>query len=80
MQTLATILQNRQPTHVYIGKNDCCRCGCKGKYHDKGSAGYSWAIARATKLIADNLTTPDDFGNGVNFPHGNDRAIAIYFD
>ena len=31
-------------TRVYSGLDNCCRCGCRGTYHDKGSRGFTRAL------------------------------------
>ena len=34
---------------IYSGLDHCCRCGCGGKYYDKGSVGFKRILS---KLIA----------------------------
>ena len=31
-------------TKIYSGLCNCCRCGCNGKYFDKGSRGFTRAL------------------------------------
>jgi len=33
-----------QITRIYSGRENCCRCGCGGKYFDRGTVGFTRAI------------------------------------
>ena len=78
-----------QVSQVYVGKDNCCRCGCGGTYvatsfmkDPRSGVNDSLAQRRLTK--AQNLVkagTDVDFGGTyVNVVSGNNRAICIYFD
>jgi len=38
-----------QITRIYHGLENCCRCGCGGKYHASGSRGFKMAISKMQK-------------------------------
>ena len=40
-------------TRIYSGLDHCCRCGCGGKYHDRGTVGFKRIL---NKLIAGKVT------------------------
>lgn len=63
-------------SRIYVGANNACRCGCKGAYHEPGSAGFKRALNKAIKLgLADDVCE-----SYINFPYGNNRAVTLYFD
>lgn len=31
-------------TRIYSGRENCCRCGCGGRYFDRGTVGFTRAI------------------------------------
>ena len=33
-------------TKIYHGYDHCCRCGCGGTYHERGSVGFKRALNR----------------------------------
>ena len=76
-------------TKIYVGGDRVCRCGCAGKYFNKGEEGFESRAKRFLKKWADyNLTDPNDVGsNYANIttaerrgPNGIGRAITAYFD
>lgn len=78
-----------QVSQVYVGKDNCCRCGCGGTYVSttfmkdaRSEVNDSLAQRRLTK--AQNLVRSGaevDFGGTyVNVVSGNNRAICVYFD
>ena len=76
-----TSIKFEKATHVYSGQDEVCRCGCKGSYFPKGTVGFTRAVNRARKMIAEYVPTPNDVGsNYINISFGNDRAICVYFD
>ena len=77
--SLSALFNGRVPKRVYTGRAECCRCGCKGTYHEKGSVGYSRAMTKLVRGVAGGLIG-DDLGNCIDFEFGNDRAICVYFD
>ncbi len=40
-------------TRIYSGLDHCCRCGCGGKYHERGTRGFKIIL---NKLIAGKVT------------------------
>lgn len=75
---------------VYNGKDDCCRCGCKGNYtHTTYGKQNTYTkpndslvkkqLNRAKKLIEQGAPTE---GGGTYFSvtTGNDRCYTFYFD
>ena len=51
-------------TRIYSGLDHCCRCGCGGKYHDKGTTGFKRIL---NKLIK---------GNVIPYPTGTKRYVT----
>lgn len=65
---------------IYVGQDNCCRCGCHGAYHDEGSRGFKMALARARKIVeADQAAVDDLCAEFANIVTGKDRAITLYF-
>jgi hypothetical protein len=74
---------------VYLGRDNCCRCGCGGDYvytsymdQPRGTVNDSLALRRikqAKKLITEGKEWYFG-GNYINVSYGNDRAITIYTD
>ena len=50
-------------TKIYSGLDHCCRCGCGGKYHERGTIGFKRIL---NKLIA---------GKVVPYPAGTERFV-----
>lgn len=48
---------------IYSSLDHCCRCGCGGKYHDRGTIGFKRIL---NKLIAGKVTP---------YPAGKERHI-----
>ena len=69
-------------TRVYVGKDNCCRCGCKGNYHEQGSVGFVRAVNRAFKLLEEkgDSIIDDQCETYMNIITGDDRCIVLYFD
>lgn len=40
-------------TRIYSGLDHCCRCGCGGKYHERGTIGFKRIL---NKLITGKVT------------------------
>lgn len=51
-------------TRIYSGLDHCCRCGCGGKYHERGTIGF--------KRILNKLIT----GKVVPYPAGKKRHVT----
>lgn len=49
---------------IYSGLDHCCRCGCGGKYHDRGTIGFKRIL---NKLIAGKVTP---------YPAGKERHVT----
>jgi hypothetical protein len=78
-----------QVSQVYVGKDNCCRCGCAGTYaatsfmkdarSDVNDSLAQRRLSKAQKLVREGAEV--DFGGSyVNVVSGNDRAITVYFD
>lgn len=48
--TLNLLLQNKEITKAYTGRENGCRCGCGGNYFDPGQKGFTRALNKAKKL------------------------------
>lgn len=67
-------------TKIYVGQDHCCRCGCRGRYHE-GDEITRRNIAHAVRILALGGKCEIDEGCPyVNIPYGDDRAITIYFE
>lgn len=51
---------------IYHGLNRCCRCGCGGKYFERGSAGFT----RAMNKMQNKSFEPLAEGDLVHMPNG----------
>lgn len=51
-------------TRIYSGLDHCCRCGCGGKYYERGSIGFKRIL---NKLIAGKVTP---------YPAGKERHVT----
>lgn len=81
-------------TKIYHGKDHACRCGCCGRYFEKGDKGFTRAI---NKLNSDNFSCfenqvqvdtsdirPDyEYSQGwINIPYDpniTDKCYCVYF-
>jgi hypothetical protein len=78
-----------QVSQIYVGKDNCCRCGCGGTYiatsfmkDARSEVNDSLAqrrLNKALKLVRDGSFV-EYGGTYVNVVSGNNRAICIYFD
>lgn len=78
-------------SHIYSGKRDCCRCGCKGDYvrtsFTKNPALYldindtlaERRLRRAKKLVEQGARA-EYWDFGVEVETGNDRCLTFYFE
>jgi hypothetical protein len=97
MKTKANITQEEflnstlnQISQVYNGKQNCCRCGCKGDYRSTSFHKDSKGDTTNDKLIQKRLDRCKELvKNGavttyyetcVDVTTGNDRAMTFYFD
>lgn len=50
-KTIKDIIYSQgKPCSIYVGAEFECRCGCKGKYHQTNTRGFTRALNRALKL------------------------------
>jgi len=70
-------------TRLYYGKSHCCRCGCGGTYHDRGTPGFKRYINQLLRGV--ELAHPfqkDDIDAGcyvnIDLAFTNDRCICLY--
>jgi hypothetical protein len=79
----------RNISQVYVGKNNCCRCGCGGDYtatsymieprSDVNDNLVEKRFKRAKRLIENGFVYQIG-DNHVNIELGNNRALTFYFD
>ena len=68
-------------TRIYYGKDHACRCGCMGKYHEKGSKYFKTCLTKlANGVFAEGVIEYLD--NNINIPicGSNDKCYCIYND
>lgn len=76
-------------SQVYLGKRNCCRCGCGGDYtatsyminprSEENDKLVAQRLRRAQKLVREGADV--DYGdNYVDVETGNDRTLTFYFD
>lgn len=63
-------------TKIYYGKDNHCRCGCGGTYHEPGSKGFT----RCKNAIEKITVEPDKDSNYINWSLENNKAYTIYFN
>lgn len=68
------------PNKIYSGKDNCCRCGCKGKYYEPKDKMFKSMLDRSVNKFLSEDSTVDVYGNYINISYGNDRAYTIYFE
>ena len=77
-------------SQVYYGKDNICRCGCRGEYvaTTKMIKPRSMVsdelvekrLVRAQKMIKKNDCKVEFGDSYINISYGNDRALTFYFD
>ncbi len=65
-----------QVAKIYVGKRNCCRCGCGGDYFTDGN---DKRLKRAKKLINDGAVV-DYYDTCVDIEIGINRSLTIYFN
>lgn len=66
---------------IYLGKDNCCRCGCGGDYVERAAPLFEKRLKRFTAMWADyELQKFDEGDNFLNLSYGNNRAMTVYFD
>lgn len=67
---------------IYIGKDNGCRCGCRGKYYDTCDHAFRNVVRlKRAKLLVLEQGAKYELGEGyVNIVTGEDRAMCIYFN
>ena len=65
-------------TKIYYGKDNNCRCGCKGNYAEPGSRTFT-RYANAIKKLGD-YDFHQECSSWVNIPLPNNKAYTVYFD
>lgn len=76
-------------SQVYLGKRNCCRCGCGGEYAstsymdepraDVNDELVAKRLKRAKKLVQEGANI-DAGDNYFDVQTGNDRTLTFYFD
>ena len=94
-KTIEEFFKNKNIVKIYVGKDNCCRCGCRGDYFykDNNAAACNSYVKEAfkrfnsmrssSKLVKSNYMFKDVDGDRVegfiNIPLVNDRCYCIYF-
>lgn len=68
-------------TRVYTGKDNHCRCGCGGRYFEKGSVGFTRAMNNYKKRVHNNdyiKIEGDSNYEYLNMSLENNKAITFY--
>lgn len=90
MKTLTEILtlvgwSESNVKRLYYGKSHCCRCGCGGTYHDRGTRGYTRYMNMLKRGV--QLAHPfeaEDIDKtcyvNIDLANTNDRCICLYVD
>lgn len=65
-------------TKAYIGRDKCCRCGCKGTYYED-EKNIKRLYNKVLRAMAAGETVEDE-GDYINYSYGNDRAVTLYFN
>ena len=76
-------------SQLYFGKNNCCRCGCKGEYYSttfmdkpRSEVNDSYIekqLTRAKRLVLKGADIEIE-GNYINIPTGETKALTFYLD
>ena len=65
---------------IYVGEDICCRCGCRGRYHE-GERINRRTLGYVLRILAETGKCEVlESGPYVNIPHGNNRAVTLYFE
>lgn len=75
-----TSLDPAKISQIYMGKDECCRCGCKGEYVVPGDRMFLKRLVRFEKLVCTPGSQTEDFGNYINVSYGNNRAMTVYLN
>lgn len=70
-------------TKIYYGKSHCCRCGCRGTYHERGSRGFTKAMNALKRGVLAMPTSKDDVGSNyinIDLEYTNDKCYCLYND
>ena len=77
-------------SQVYLGKDNCCRCGCEGTYtatsymekprSEVNDALVGKRLKRAKRLVSEGRVEAEYGNNFVNISTGRNRALTFYFD
>ena len=83
---LSDILNTRGIVQIYTGAERGCRCGCKGKYFNKGSMGFSRARNKTLKLnpVVKIASSQEEAQELISEQHENDyngkiQAIGTFY-
>lgn len=74
-----------QVKKVYVGADNCCRCGCRGNYIytgflPKDDKRVKTLLTRAKNMVESGKgEITDESEEYINISYGNNRAITIYF-
>ena len=76
-QVLTNAIGEGTITRIYHGCDNCCRCGCKGKYYTREDRGFHRVYTEAIKKAREVLCETDNVSY-VNIPYEKNRAYTIY--
>lgn len=82
-QTTRFNLDDYELDKIYIGKRDCCRCGCGGDYADQDSPGLLNKRFNRFKRMAemgDLITYIDSRQLILEITTGKNRCLTVYLN
>jgi hypothetical protein len=75
------VFDSEKVTKIYMGKDNCCRCGCAGEYVYPGDSKFERRLKMFQKKFWES--TPEnrdiELGQYVDVSYGNNRALTVYF-
>ena len=80
MTTKITKIKFENVKQIYSGQDQVCRCGCKGKYFEPGTVGFTMGVNKMRKMLCEGTAKVEAECNYVNVSFGNGRALTAYFD
>lgn len=81
-EVLTRAIADGTVSRIYHGKDDACRCGCKGRYYNRGDRGFHWVFREAITKARETLCEVNEAGGltFINIPYGDNKAYTIYIE
>ena len=64
---------------IYGGKDNWCRCGCGGSYHQKEEKGFNRKKSMISNLTEDKVLSIESNSKYMNISLENNKAYTLYF-